>query len=229
MAPGVTYAALFGSFLLEGTSLPVPAELVCIVSGKFIEAGEMSFWASVACAALGNVTGGLIAYLLGIFARQHLERGSRIWRVLGVTPAALRRSDDWFRRYGAITTFVARWFGPIRPAALLGAGMSRMGIPSYLGCSLAGAGSYCALWQYIGWRMAPLARRVMGQHPLWGILVLVLSLGFGVLVLRFAAKPSSILRRLPGYFCASRMKTGGEDESGGVWRSGGGRRRRNDP
>lgn len=195
MSPGMTYAALFGTFLLEGVSLPVPAELVCVVSGQFIEDGAMSFWASVGMATLGNVTGGLITYFLGVLARHNFERGSRIWRLLGVTPAALKGTDEWFRKYGALTTFIARWFGPIRPAALLGAGISRMRMRFYLGCSFAGAFTYCLLWQYIGWKMAPLVKSVASQHPFWGVLGLVLSLALGFLILRFVMEPFSTSNR----------------------------------
>lgn len=184
MAPPLTYLALFVGFALEGTSLPVPAELICLVSGHYITLGLNSFWGAVLAAASGNATGALLAYGAGRLAGKRLREGSRLGRLLGVNALALERAEAWFRRYGVFTTFAARWVGFIRPAALLGAGAMRLPLGSYALVGGLGSFTYCLLWQYLGWRFAPWVRRALQGRAVWGALGVVGSIALGLAVLR---------------------------------------------
>lgn len=184
MPPSLTYLALFVGFALEGTSLPVPAELICLVSGHYIALGINSFWGAVLAAASGNATGALLAYGAGYLAADSLRAGSRLGRLLGVNQLALERAQGWFRRYGMITTFSARWVGFIRPTALLGAGAMRMPLGSYALAGGLGSFTYCLLWQYLGWKFAPWVHRAAQGHLVWGVLALVGSVALALGVLR---------------------------------------------
>lgn len=188
MSVSLTYLALFVGFALEGTSLPVPAELICVVSGHYIALGLCSFWGSVLAAATGNVAGGLLAYGAGYLAGDELRAGSRVGRLLGVNRAAMERAEGWFHRYGALTTFSARWVGFIRPAALLGAGVMRVPIVTYVLAGALGSLTYCVLWQYLGWRFAPWVRQAVQGHLGWGVLALVGSITLGIGTLRWLGR-----------------------------------------
>jgi membrane protein DedA with SNARE-associated domain len=188
VAPSLTYLALFVGFALEGTSLPVPAELICLVSGHYIALGLNSFWGSVLAATAGNTAGGLLAYGAGYLAGESLRRGSRLARLLGVNHLALKRAEGWFQRYGVLTTFSARWVGFIRPAALLGAGAMRMPVGSYALVGSVGSFTYCLFWQYLGWKFAPWVRQAMQGHLVWGVLTLVGSIALGLGTLRWLGR-----------------------------------------
>ncbi|MDI6823399.1 MAG: VTT domain-containing protein [Bacillota bacterium] len=184
MSPSLTYLALFVGFALEGTSLPVPAELICLVSGHNIALGLNSFWGSVLAATAGNAAGGLLAYGAGFLAGESLRAGSRPGRLLGVNRVALERAEGWFHRHGALTTFAARWVGFIRPAALLGAGAMRMPLGTYAVVGSLGSFTYCLVWQYLGWKFAPWLRQAVQGHLAWGVLALVGSIALGLGALR---------------------------------------------
>ncbi|MEW6546514.1 MAG: DedA family protein [Bacillota bacterium] len=197
MSPSLTYLALFVGFALEGTSLPVPAELLCLVSGHYLSLGRMSFWGSVLVATAGNSAGGLLAYAAGYRAGEGLRRGSRLGRLLGVNREAMERAENWFRRYGAITTFCARWLGFIRPAALLGAGAMRLPLGAYTFVGSLGSFTYCLVWQYLGWKFAPWVRAAVAGHLVWGVLALVASITLGIAALRWLGRKSVRAGRKP--------------------------------
>jgi len=186
--PELTYLALFFGYALEGTSLPVPAELLSLGSGHYISLGLVSFWGSVVAAAAGNVTGSLVAYAAGWLTGRSIRRGSPLARLLGVNRAALERAEPWLRRFGGLTTFAARWIGFIRPAALMGAGAMRVRLPAFLFFGALGSFTYCLLWQYLGWRFAPLARHLLSGHVWEGVAALVLSIAAGVATLRLIGR-----------------------------------------
>lgn len=188
MTPGVMYVFLFFAYALEGTSLPVPAELVSLASGRYLASGELSFWGSVAAATLGNIAGGMLAYAVGYRAGDRLRRGTGLARVLGITRRGLERAEAWFHRYGGLSTLGARWVGFIRPATLLGAGALRLSLPVYVVYGTIGSLTYCLFWQYVAWKFAPLATRLISGRLVEGTLALVASLGGGLVVLRWLGR-----------------------------------------
>lgn len=147
------YALLFAAYALEGASLPFPAELVSLATGPALAAGRLPLWASVLAGALGQTCGALAAYAAG---RAWARRGGGPG---GAAQPALRERAELVRRWGPWLVFAARWFGFLRPVALLGAGA--VGVPraAFAAASLVAGVLYCGLWQLVAWHAAGLARR----------------------------------------------------------------------
>src|ERR1017187_732361 len=56
------YLGIFGLMLLEGTSLPIPSEVVLPFAGYLVSIGRLDFWVTVGLATLAGVIGALIDY-----------------------------------------------------------------------------------------------------------------------------------------------------------------------
>lgn len=192
LQPSHLYAALFLLLLVEGVGVPfVPFEPAFLAAGLMIATGRMSLLAATLVGAAGNLAGNLIGYRLGRDAARLLA--NRPW--LGVDLRRLREVERWFHRYGALTTFIARFFGLIRTPAILGAGLARMNFWSYLVWSALGGTLWCLAWlaasTFLGAPVLELARRWAGWTALLAGLALAVAAWYGYRQLSRRRLPSA--------------------------------------
>jgi membrane protein YqaA with SNARE-associated domain len=88
----IAYGGLFLSALIAATLLPLQSEAVLVA---LVLAGQQPTWVLVAVATVGNVLGAVINWLLGCGIESFRSR-----RWFPVSPEALLRAKDRYRRYG---------------------------------------------------------------------------------------------------------------------------------
>jgi membrane protein DedA with SNARE-associated domain len=117
----VIFVASFGesfaflSLLFPGTSLLVAA-------GALLATGSLSYFSALAGAIIGAVLGDAVSYWVG---RRFGCAITRVWpftRNPDLLPSGIR----FFEKYGGLSVFIGRFFGPIRAVVPLTAGIMRM-------------------------------------------------------------------------------------------------------
>ncbi len=137
------YGGIFVMMMLESTVLPVPSELVLIPAGYLAHQGQMNLWLIVLSATLGSLLGASINYAFALWVgRPFLQRWGRYFFV---RPELLDKTDHFFKKYGAISTFTGRLIPGIRHLISLPAGLTRMNLGQFALYTCLGA----ALWSLI--------------------------------------------------------------------------------
>ena len=137
------YGGIFVMMMLESTVLPVPSELVLIPAGYLAHQGQMNLWLIVLSATLGSLVGASINYAFALWVgRPFLQRWGRYFFV---RPELLDKTDHFFQRYGAISTFTGRLIPGIRHLISLPAGLTRMNLSQFGFYTALGAG----LWSLV--------------------------------------------------------------------------------
>jgi membrane protein DedA with SNARE-associated domain len=143
------YSGIFILMALESTVLPIPSELVLIPAGYLAHQGQMNFWLIVLAATTGSLLGASVNYAFALWVgRPFLERWGRYFFV---RPALLHKTDAFFLRHGAISTFTGRLIPGIRHLISLPAGLTRMNIASFALYTCLGAGLWTAVLTVFGW------------------------------------------------------------------------------
>lgn len=130
------YAAIFGLMLLEGSSLPVPSEVVMPLAGLFSHQGLLSFYAALGAGLLGSVGGLAIDYYIGYFFGKDVIY--KHLRTFHVKKESLDSFDTWFARNGDVAVFVSRLVPVIRTFMSFPAGFARMDQRRFFAYSIAG-------------------------------------------------------------------------------------------
>lgn len=155
----VGYPGIFALMTIEGFGVPIPSELTMPFSGFLASAAGGSRFALpgvVVAGAVGEVTGGVIAYALGYYGgRPALERYGRL---VFLSPEELEKGERWFRRYGDWIVLAVRLLPVIRSFIALPAGVVRMPIWRFVLYSTIGSLVWCMV--------LALAGHALGQH--WG-------------------------------------------------------------
>jgi len=137
------YPALFVLVLLENAGVPLPGETALLAAG-FLSSpagGErLRLPAVVAVGFVAAVLGDNLGFWLGRrVARPRLAQGRGLWFL---TPERMRWAEAYFRRYGALTVFIARFITGLRVVAGPAAGAAGMPWGWFLAANAAGA----AVW-----------------------------------------------------------------------------------
>jgi membrane protein DedA with SNARE-associated domain len=120
-APAVMFALAFAESLAF-VSLLVPAWGALVAIGALIGTSGLSFWPVWIGAALGAAFGDWLSYWIG----QKLEYSvAHIWP-LSRYPDMIPRAETFVKKWGALGIFIGRFFGPLRAAVPLVAGIFEM-------------------------------------------------------------------------------------------------------
>lgn len=168
------YLGIFVLMGLESTVLPVPSEAVLIPAGYLAHQGKMSFELIVLASTLGSLAGASLNYVFALWVgRPFLERWGRYFFV---RHELLHKTDVFFNRHGAISTFTGRLIPGIRHLISLPAGLTRMHYGKFAFYTCLGAGVWSLILTALGWYIGgneELIARYLKQITLAVVLAMV--------------------------------------------------------
>ncbi len=139
---------LFGVVLLAATGVPLPASLMLIAAGSFVEQGEFDYWLVVVITATAAVIGDNLGYVLGRWGGRRLV--ARVSRWMG-GEAQLQKAEAIAARWGGPGIFLSRWLiAPAGPAINLSSGIAAYAWPSFFFYDVTGEIVWVFLYVAIG-------------------------------------------------------------------------------
>ncbi|MEV2910604.1 DedA family protein [Paenibacillus larvae] len=143
------YYALYSLLALGIIGLPIPDEtLMAFVGSMTMHGGPMNFWASLAVAYAGTMTGMTISYTVGRKVGKPFLYKYGKWMKL--TPARLQKAENWFRKYGLWTVGFGYFVPGVRHFTCYLAGMSGVKWWKYLLYAGSGALVWCVTFLLLG-------------------------------------------------------------------------------
>ncbi|HTV45051.1 MAG TPA: DedA family protein [Stellaceae bacterium] len=170
----VMFATAFGeSFAF--VSLLFPGTSLLIAAGALMATGSLPYLPVLAGAIFGAVLGDSISYWIG----RRFGRGlARVWpftRHPDLLPGGIR----FFARYGGISVFIGRFFGPVRAVIPLAAGIMQMSRRGFWIANITSAIVWAPLLLFAGDAVGRVGRRLIGATHL-AVLVLLGFTLFGI-------------------------------------------------
>ena len=131
------YPALFGLMLLEGSSLPVPSEVILPLAGYLAAKGTFNVFLAFLFSLLGSICGLIIDYTIGYvigkdIVYKHLRR-------LRIRKSSLDAFDAWFARNGVAAVFFSRLIPVLRTVMSFPAGFAKMPLKRFFIYSITGS------------------------------------------------------------------------------------------
>lgn len=137
------YLAIFGLMLIEGSSLPVPSEIVLTAGGYFAAKGVLNVFFVFVASLLGSIGGLIIDYAIGYYiGKDVVYKHLKLFRV---KKESLDAFDAWFARNGVAAVFFSRLVPVIRTVMSLPAGFAKMPLKRFFFYSITGT----AIWDAV--------------------------------------------------------------------------------
>jgi membrane protein DedA with SNARE-associated domain len=122
-------------------SLLVPAWAILVGIGALINASGIAFWPILIAAALGAAAGDWLSYWFGYTFKAPI---AHVWP-LSRHPDLMPRGHAFMEKWGVLSIFIGRFFGPLRASIPLIAGILEMPYWTFQAANLASA----FLWAYV--------------------------------------------------------------------------------
>lgn len=137
------YIAIIILMTLEGTSLPVPSEVIAPTAGYLAAQGILNPYLAFLAVLIGNTFGMIIAYAIGyLVGKKVVYKHLRFFHIKQET---LDSFDAWFARNGTFAVFITRMIPEIRGLISFPAGFAKMSFPKFLFWSVLGS----AIWDAV--------------------------------------------------------------------------------
>jgi membrane protein DedA with SNARE-associated domain len=147
---GLVGAALI--IALEVIVPPIPSEAILLLTGFNVALGTFSFIEALIATTVGALVGASLLYALGyFFTEERLEAiVGKYGKYVGLPLKDLKRTMDWFERYGGPLVLFGRMFPIIRSLVSIPAGLVKMGIAKFYLFSSVGIIIWNSSWITIG-------------------------------------------------------------------------------
>jgi len=154
------YSALFLALFINNFGIPFPGTTILLASGLLVNRGIFSFWPTVAVATGACFLGSFCGYWLG--HRYGLPFLKKV-RWLHLTHQRIKHLEKFFKRFGPMGVFFARFVSVLHPVIGLMAGTGQTPRGPFLFYNLTGSLAYALLYTFAGdWFGAK-----WGLHHVW--------------------------------------------------------------
>jgi membrane-associated protein len=182
---------LFVALLVGSTGVPLPASLLLVAAGSFVEQGELDLWPVLALSAAGAVLGDQIGYAIGRWGGRRLT--GRLGRFVG-GEKKVEQAEEWLKRREGAGVFLSRWLlTPLGPVVNVTAGATGYPWPRFLLYDVLGEALWVALYVLLGKFFSDRVEALsdlLGDFT-WAVLGLVAAAVLGVLLFKYLREPDA--------------------------------------
>lgn len=190
------YPGIFLLMTVESSALPFPSEVVMPPAGYLVFQGKMNPWLVVLAGGLGSLAGAYANYCGALYLGRPLLL--QYGRFVGLAEEKLKKTEDFFRQHGEISTFIGRLLPVIRQLISIPAGLARMNHFRFAFYTSLGATIWCAILVWIGYAIGDNQQLIMSlsrQASAWAITGCFLLLAY--YLYRHKTRRGKILGRHP--------------------------------
>jgi membrane protein DedA with SNARE-associated domain len=178
--------ALFLVVMLESGGVPMPGETALIAAAIFASQGKLDLVEVIAVAAVAAIIGDNLGYWVGrTLGRKALDYTAPLRRV---RDSVLPWAERFFKRHGAKTIFLARFFSVLRVTAAWIAGMSHMHWWTFFFWNAAGGICWAVLVGLVSYYAGHAAADAINRYGLWAGVAIAALVAIGLVGTHFWRK-----------------------------------------
>lgn len=148
------YGGIVLLMAIESSFVPFPSEVVIPPAAYLASQGEMNLIFVILAGIIGSLIGAVMNYWLAFYLGRILIykiADHRFSHFLMVNSEKIKKSEDFFLRYGNISTLVGRLIPVIRQLISLPAGFSGMNFKSFFFYTALGSGIWVTILAILGY------------------------------------------------------------------------------
>ena len=150
------YWGVFFLMAIESSFIPFPSEVVVPPAAYLAAQGQYNVYLIVFFGILGTLLGALINYFLALKLGRTIIYSlleTKIAKALFLDVDKIKKSEDYFLKYGNISTFIGRLVPAVRQLISIPAGFSRMKLKNFILYTTLGSGIWISILAVLGYQL----------------------------------------------------------------------------
>ena len=150
----VTYWTIALMMAIESTFIPLPSEIVIPPAAYKAANGDLNIFLVIFSGTFGALCGALFNYYFAKLLGNRLLMkfaGTRLAKMMMVSPATIEKSERYFQKHGKISTLIGRLVPGIRHLISLPAGLANMNIKDFILYTVIGSMSWNIILALMGY------------------------------------------------------------------------------
>ncbi len=143
------YVGIVVMMFLESSFFPFPSEVVMIPAGYLSSKGDMNLYIVIFSGLFGGILGALFNYYLALKLGRSLIL--KYGKYLFMNEQKLCAMEQFFKKYGSISTFTGRLIPGVRQYISLPAGLGKMKLNLFILYTALGAGLWVVILALLGY------------------------------------------------------------------------------
>ena len=139
---------------VESSFIPFPSEIVIPPAAWKAANGELNIFLVTLCGITGSIFGALINYYLALFLGRKIIYSladTKIAHLLLINREGVQKAENYFIKYGNISTFIGRLVFAVRQLISLPAGLSKMKLKPFIFYTFLGSAIWSSILAALGY------------------------------------------------------------------------------
>lgn len=183
---GLGYWGVVFLMAVESSFIPFPSEVVVPPAAYLASQGVLNIYLVIVAGIVGSLIGASLNYYLAkTLGRSVIYKlvNHKLAKCFLIDEAKIKKSEDFFLKYGKISTFTGRLVPVVRQLISIPAGFSRMNFVSFLFFTFIGSGIWIVILAILGFTLGANASALSNYYHLIKIAVLGLAAFFVLFLL----------------------------------------------
>jgi len=150
----IGYPGIVFLMTVESSFIPFPSEIIIPPAAYLASQGQFNIYLVIIAGVAGSLIGAAINYFLAMTLGRRIVyslAGTKISKLLLITEKKIKKAEDYFLLYGAISTFLGRLVPAVRQLISIPAGFSRMNFKKFIFYTALGSGLWTIILAVIGY------------------------------------------------------------------------------
>ena len=144
----INYVTVALLMAVESSFIPFPSEIVVPPAGWKAASGELNIFLVILCGIAGSIIGAVFNYCLALkLGRPLVYRlaDTKAAHMMLIDSDSVQKAENYFNKYGRISTFIGRLIPGIRQLISIPAGLVRMNLRDFIFFTALGS----AIWNIV--------------------------------------------------------------------------------
>lgn len=148
------YGGILFLMTIESSFIPFPSEIVIPPAAYLASQGEMNLFLVIFFGILGSLIGATINYLLAMWLGRTVIYSlteKKIAKLILIDSKKVKKAEEYFLKYGSLSTFFGRLITVIRQLISIPAGFSKMHFGKFIFYTTLGSGIWVTILALLGY------------------------------------------------------------------------------
>ncbi len=139
---------------IESSFIPFPSEIVILPAAYLAQQGEMNIFLVIFFGIIGSLLGASINYFLAYTLGRKVIyslANRNFFKFLFINKEKVVKAENYFLKYGNISTFIGRFVPAVRQLISIPAGFSKMNFKSFILYTFLGSGIWVTILAILGY------------------------------------------------------------------------------